>query len=100
MAVEPWPGYRDMSEKRRRQLMEFKIDEARLRWDMQYAYTVAAAVANYEAAERGGGAPTQLEKDAEGYVDQINKAATAGFSGEAGGWGHGVTDEAGGWGHG
>jgi hypothetical protein len=100
MAVEPWAGSKDMSEKRRRALMEFKIDEARLRWDMLYAHTVAAAVANYEALERGAGQQSDIEKAAEEYVEKIKKAATAGFDGEAGGWGHGVSDEAGGWGHG
>jgi hypothetical protein len=100
MAVEPWVGYKGMSKKRRRALMEFKIDEARLRWDMPYAHTIAAAVANYEALESGAGPESDIEKAAKEYIAKIEKAATAGFDGEAGGWGHGVSDEAGGWGHG
>ena len=101
MAVEPWPGYADLSEKRRKALMEFKIDEARLRWDLPYAQAVAAAVANYEALERADGdQPGDVEKAAEEYIEKIKKAGAAGFGDEAGGWGHGVSDEAGGWGHG
>jgi hypothetical protein len=100
MAVEPWPGYKDMSKTRRKALMEFKIDEARLRWDLPHAQLIAAAVANYEALERTGKRATVIEKAALGYIDKIKKTGDAGFSGEAGGWGHGIGDEAGGWGHG
>ena len=101
MAVEPWAGYADMSKKRRKALMEFKIDEARLRWDLLYAQAVAAAVANYEALERTDGEQAgEVEKAAEEYIGKIEKAGAAGFGDEAGGWGHGASDEAGGWGHG
>jgi hypothetical protein len=99
MAVEPWPGYRDMSATRRKALLDHKIDEARLRWDLPNAQLVAAAVANFEALERTDSQPTGVEKAAEEYVDKITTAGASGFSG-AGGWGHGTGDEAGGWGHG
>ena len=90
MAVEPWPGYADLSEKRRKALMEFKIDEARLRWDMLYAQAIAAAVANYETLERADGAqPGEVETAAEEYVEKIKQAVTAVSGGEAGSWGHG-----------
>lgn len=101
MAVEPWPGYQGMTQTRRRELLEFKIDEARLRWDLLTAQLIAAAVANYEALERADDAePTEAEKAAESYTRKIKQAAARGFSGEAGGWGHGLSEEAGGWGHG
>ena len=94
-SIEPWPGYQSQSDSRRLELLTFKVDEARLRWDLLYAHTVAAAVANYEALEGGEGGT--VHKAAVKFVDEIAKAAESGFS-EAGGWGHG--DEAGGWGHG
>lgn len=100
MAVEPWPGYAGMSKQRRKALLDFKIDEARLRWDLPYAHAVAAAVANYEALERTGRRRTEVERAAEEYIEKINKAGNAGFGDESGGWGHGIADEAGGWGHG
>jgi hypothetical protein len=100
MAVEPWPGYKDMSEERRKALLDFKVDEARLRWDLPYAHAIAAAVANYEALERTGDQETEIEAAAGDYVTKINTAGNAGFGDESGGWGHGIADEAGGWGHG
>jgi hypothetical protein len=100
MAVEPWPGYQGMTQTRRRELLEFKIDEARLRWDLLTAQLIAAAVANYEALERLEGEPTEVEKAAESYAGKIKRSAARGFSDEAGGWGHGISEEAGGWGHG
>ena len=89
MSVEPWPGYQGMTQTRRRELLEFKIDEARLRWDLLTAQLIAAAVANYEALERADDEPTEVEKAAENYARKINRTAARGFSGEAGGWGHG-----------
>ena len=90
MAVEPWPGYAGTPKSRRKALMEFKVDEARLRWDLLYAQSVAAAVANYEALERGDGAqPNEVETAAEEQLQVIAKAADWGFDDEAGGWGHG-----------
>jgi hypothetical protein len=100
MALEPWPGYKDMSAERRKALLDFKLDEARLRWDLPYAHVVAAAVANYEALERTGDQPTEIETAASDYIEKINTVGNAAFGDEAGGWGHGVSDEAGGWGHG
>jgi hypothetical protein len=99
MAVEPWRGYRDMSEARREALLDHKVDEARLRWDLPTAQLVASAVANFEALERAGEQPTAVEKAAEAYLAKIDEAGASGF-GKAGGWGHGTGDEAGGWGHG
>ena len=100
MALEPWPGYQSMTQSRRRELLEFKIDEARLRWDLLTAQLIASAVANYEALERADGEPTEAEKAAESFAKKIKESAARGFSGEAGGWGHGLSEEAGGWGHG
>jgi hypothetical protein len=88
MAVQPWPGYDDMSDSRRKELLDLKVDEARLRWDLLYAQAVVSAVASYEALQRGGGQPTEVEKAAEEKLDIINKAAGWGFGDEAGSWGH------------
>jgi hypothetical protein len=81
MAVRPWPGYEDLSESRRKELLEFKIDDALLRWDLLYAHAVASAVANYEALQRGDGVqPNDVERAADQKFDEIE---------EAGGWRHG-----------
>jgi hypothetical protein len=89
MAVPPWPGYDDMTESRRKELLDLKVDEARLRWDLLYAQAVASAVASYEALQRGAGAqPNEVEQAAEEQLEIINKAAGWGFSDEAGSWGH------------
>ena len=89
MAVPPWPGYDDMSDSRKKELLDFKVDEARLRWDLLYAQAVASAVASYEALLRGGqGQPNEVEQAAEEQLEIINKAAGWGFSDEAGSWGH------------
>jgi hypothetical protein len=81
MAVPPWPGYEDMSESRREELLEFKFEEARLRQDALYAQAVASAVANYEALQRGeGGQPNDVEETAVKKLESID---------EAGGWRHG-----------
>jgi len=94
-SIEPWPGYQSQSDTRRLELLTFKVDEARLRWDLLYAHTVCAAVANYESLE--GGEAGKVHKAAVTFTDDIAKAAESGFK-EAGGWGHGK--ESGGWGHG
>lgn len=94
-SIEPWPGYQSQSDNRRLELLTFKVDEARLRWDLLYAHTVCAAVANYESLE--GGEADKVYKAAVKFKDEIAKAAESGFK-EAGGWGHG--NESGGWGHG
>lgn len=94
-AQEPWPGYQRAEADRRLELLHFKVDEARLRWDLLYAHTVAAAVANYESLD--GNEAGEVYKAAVQYVADIAQAAQSGFS-EAGGWGHGK--KAGGWGHG
>jgi hypothetical protein len=94
-SIEPWPGYQGQSDNRRLELLTFKVDEARLRWDLLYAHTVCAAVANYESLE--GGEAGKVYKAADTFKDEIAKAAESGFK-EAGGWGHGK--ESGGWGHG
>ena len=87
--VEPWPGYTRDSETKRLARLNFKVDEARLRWDLLYAHAVAAAVVNYESLERGGaGAAGKVEKAAEKHVAQIAKMGEWGFE-EAGSWGHG-----------
>lgn len=89
MALEPWPGYAEMSESRREALLDYKVDEARLRWDLLYAHAVAAAVANYEALERADGAqPGKVEQAATTHIETIAKMGGWGFE-EAGGWRHG-----------
>jgi hypothetical protein len=94
-SLEPWPGYLSASDSRRLELLTFKVDEARLRWDLLYAHTVCSAVANFEAREGGEGGAVHTA--AVNFADEIAKAAASGFK-EAGGWGHG--EKAGGWGHG
>jgi len=95
-SLEPWPGYQSASDSKRLELLTFKVDEARLRWDLLYAHTVCAAVANYEAREGGEGG--EVYTAAVDLADKIAKSAQSGFANEAGGWGHGK--KAGGWGHG
>jgi hypothetical protein len=95
MAIEPWPGYQSASENKRLELLTFKVDEARLRWDLLYAHTVCAAAANYESLDNNEAG--KVFKAAVKYIDEIETAATSGFE-DAGGWGHGK--KAGGWGHG
>ncbi len=94
-SLEPWPGYQSASDDKRLDLLTFKVDEARLRWDLLYAHTVCAAVANYESLE--GGEAGAVYKAAVKLAEEIATAAESGFK-EAGGWGHGK--KAGGWGHG
>jgi hypothetical protein len=86
---EPWPKYLEASDDEARlALLQFKVDEARLRWDLLYAHAVAAAVFNYEALKRGGaGAPNALETTAGELISQLGSYGEWGF-GEAGGWGH------------
>jgi hypothetical protein len=87
-AAEPWPGYTRDNDQQRRERLDFKVDEARLRWDLLYAHSLAAAVATYEALDRGAGAePNAVEKAALEHIEDIAKIAAWGFE-EAGGWGH------------
>jgi hypothetical protein len=45
---EPWRGYADMDESARDELLAKKFAEAKTKNDSDYAYALAAAVANYE----------------------------------------------------
>lgn len=45
---EPWPGYADLDETARDDLLAKKFQQAKNQNDQAYAYALAAAVANYE----------------------------------------------------
>jgi hypothetical protein len=45
---EPWPGYADLDESERDDLLTKKFEQAKEQNDQAYAYALAAAVANYE----------------------------------------------------
>jgi hypothetical protein len=45
---EPWPGYADLDETGRDELLAKKFQQAKEQNDQDYAVALAAAVANYE----------------------------------------------------
>ena len=45
---EPWPGYADLDEAAREELLAKKFQQAKDQNDQDYALALAAAVANYE----------------------------------------------------
>ena len=45
---EPWPGYADLDESEREDLLAKKFQQAKDQNDQDYALALAAAVANYE----------------------------------------------------
>jgi hypothetical protein len=45
---EPWPGYADLDESAREDLLAKKFQQAKDQNDQDYALALAAAVANYE----------------------------------------------------
>ena len=45
---EPWPGYADLDESARDELLAKKFQQAKDQNDADYAMALAAAVANYE----------------------------------------------------
>jgi hypothetical protein len=45
---EPWPGYADLDETERDELLAKKFQQAKDQNDQDYALALAAAVANYE----------------------------------------------------
>jgi hypothetical protein len=45
---EPWPGYADLDENERDELLAKKFEQAKDQNDQDYALALAAAVANYE----------------------------------------------------
>ena len=45
---EPWPGYADLDEAARDELLDKKFQQAKDQNDQDYALALAAAVANYE----------------------------------------------------
>jgi hypothetical protein len=45
---EPWPGFADLNDDERDQLLAQKFQAAKDQGDQAYAYALAAAVANYE----------------------------------------------------
>jgi hypothetical protein len=74
---EPWPGYTDLDETARDELLAKKFQQAKDQNDQDYAYALAAAVANYELV-------LELQPDS---TAAVQLAATAG----------GLHDDAGGW---
>jgi hypothetical protein len=48
MPREPWPGYADLGEAERDDLLQKKFQQAKDQNDQDYAYALSAAVANYE----------------------------------------------------
>ena len=45
---EPWPGYADLDESAREELLAKKFQQAKDQNDQDYALAIASAVANYE----------------------------------------------------
>jgi hypothetical protein len=45
---EPWPGYADLDDAARDELLDKKFQQAKEQNDKDYALALAAAVANYE----------------------------------------------------
>jgi hypothetical protein len=74
---EPWPGYADLDEAGRDDLLAKKFQQAKDQNDQEYAYALAAAVANYELV-------LELQPDA---TSAEPLAATArGLHDDAGSW--------------
>jgi hypothetical protein len=48
---EPWPGYADLDEQQRDELLGKKFQQAKDQNDQDYAVALAAAVANYELVQ-------------------------------------------------
>ena len=76
-AREPWPGYADLSEDERNELLAKKYEQAKEQNDRDYALALAAAVYNYElvqelapgatAAAKVSGSAGDLHTDAGGW---------------------------------
>jgi hypothetical protein len=74
---EPWPGYADLDEGARDELLAKKFQQAKDQNDQDYAVALAAAVANYELV-------LELQPDA---TSAEPLAATArGLHDDAGSW--------------
>jgi hypothetical protein len=74
---EPWPGYADLDEASRDELLAKKFQQAKDQNDQEYAYALAAAVANYELV---------LELKTDGQpAEPVAKAAQR-LHDDAGGW--------------
>ena len=74
---EPWPGYAGLDENERDDLLAKKFQQAKDQNDQDYAYALAAAVANYELVlelKPDGDAAEPLAKTAQRLHD------------DAGGW--------------
>ena len=48
---EPWPGYADLDETAREELLAKKFQQAKDQNDQDYAVALSAAVANYELVQ-------------------------------------------------
>ena len=74
---EPWPGYADLAENERDDLLAKKFQQAKDKNDQEYAFALAAAIANYELVlelKSDGAAAEPLAKTARDLHD------------DAGGW--------------
>lgn len=74
---EPWPGYADLDETAREELLAKKYEQAKQQNDQDYALALAAAVANYELV-------LELQPDTTG-AEPVAKAARD-LHEDAGGW--------------
>ena len=74
---EPWPGYAELDENERDDLLAKKFQQAKDQNDQDYAFALAAAIANYELVldlKSDGAAAEPLAKTARDLHD------------DAGGW--------------
>ena len=74
---EPWPGYADLDEAAREELLAKKFQQAKDQNDQDYALALAAAVANYEAVHK-------LQPDTDEAAPVAAKARD--LHDDAGGW--------------
>jgi hypothetical protein len=74
---EPWPGYADLDQAARDDLLAKKFQQAKDQNDQDYAYALAAAVANYELV---------LELGADGVAAEPVAKKARDLHDDAGGW--------------
>jgi hypothetical protein len=74
---EPWPGYADLDEDAREDLLAKKFQQAKDQNDQDYALALAAAVANYELV---------LELQPDTSRSEPVAARAAGLHDDAGSW--------------
>lgn len=74
---EPWPGYADLNEDERDELLAKKFQQAKDQNDQDYAVALAAAVANYELV---------LELQPDGTAAEPLAKTARDLHDDAGGW--------------